>query len=103
MANDFTYDVFVSHASEDKRDFVDDLVKALLERGLRVWYDSFEIKLGDDFRRKMEIGLSGSRFGVVVFSPAFSKPWTEEELSALFNFEKLDGQKRILPVRYGID
>jgi tetratricopeptide (TPR) repeat protein len=105
-ASDFSYDVFVSHASEDKAAFVDDLVKALSERGLRVWYDAFEIALGDDFRRKMEQGLLGSRFGVVVLSPAFmqaSKYWTQAEVSALFNFEAVEGEKRILPVLYGVD
>ena len=84
--SDFAYDVFVSHASEDKAAFVDDLVRALGERGVRVWYDSFEIALGDDFRRKMEQGLLGSRFAVVVLSPSFvqaGKYWTQAELSAL--------------------
>jgi tetratricopeptide (TPR) repeat protein len=101
----FSYDVFISHASEDKAAFVDDLVKVLHERGLRVWYDSFEIKLGDDFRRKMEQGLLGSRFGVVVLSPSFlqaNKYWTQQELSALFTFEADEGGKRILPVLYGV-
>jgi tetratricopeptide (TPR) repeat protein len=101
----FPYDVFISHASEDKVAFVDDLVKVLHERGLRVWYDSFEIKLGDDFRRKMEQGLLGSRFGVVVVSPSFLqawKHWPQQELSALFNLEAVDGGKRILPVLYGV-
>jgi hypothetical protein len=60
------YDVFVSHASEDKARFVDSFVAALRERGLRVWYDGNEIRVGDDFRRKMEDGLARSRFGVVV-------------------------------------
>ena len=102
----FSYDVFVSHASEDKAEFVDDLVRALSERGLRVWYDTFEITLGDDFRRQMERGLLGSRFGVVVVSHAFlqsTKYWAQQELSVLFNFEAVDGEKRILPVVRGVD
>ena len=101
----FAYDVFVSHASEAKGPFVDDLVRALGERGVRVWYDSSQIALGDDFRRKMEQGLLGSRFGVVVVSPSFLLPlktWAQNELSALFNFEVVHGEKRILPVLYGV-
>jgi hypothetical protein len=99
-----THDVFVCHASEDKADFVNDLVKALCERGLRVWFDAVQVTLGDDFRRAMERGLLGARFGVVVLSPAFlaSKYWTEQELSALFSLEASTGTKRILPVLYGI-
>ena len=79
-----TYDLFVSHASEDKAEFIEPLVGALEDRGLRVWYDTREIQLGDDFRRKMDEGLSESRFGVVVVSPSFRKYWPEAELSALF-------------------
>ncbi len=49
------YDVFVCHASEDKAEFVDGLVAALRERGLCVWYDSFEIKLGDGTSKTYEV------------------------------------------------
>lgn len=41
------YDVFVSHASEDKPRFVDALVSALRALGISCWYDACEIRLGD--------------------------------------------------------
>lgn len=94
----YTYDVFISHASEDKADFVEPLVTALEERGVKPWYDGQQIELGDDFRRKMDNGLRSSRFGVVVLSPSFAKYWTEAELSALFQQEHAFDEKRILPV-----
>ncbi|MBK8819070.1 MAG: toll/interleukin-1 receptor domain-containing protein [Saprospiraceae bacterium] len=47
------YDVFVSHASEDKEDFVRDFVKCLHEYGLKVWYDEFTLRVGDSLRRSM--------------------------------------------------
>jgi hypothetical protein len=92
------WDVFVCHASEDKAEFVEPLVRALEARDLRVWYDRFEIRLGDDFRRRMEEGLTGSRFGVVVVSPSFFKYWPQQELSVLHVLESLDDEKHILPV-----
>lgn len=98
-----TYDVFISHASEDKHRFVDALDAALRERGLTCWYDARGIQLGDDFRRRMDDGLSRARFGVVVLSPNFFKYWPEAELSALFNQEATFHQKRILPVRLDLD
>lgn len=97
------YDVFVSHASEDKAHFVDSFVVALEAHGLRVWYDSNEIRLGDDFRRRMDDGLRRSRFGVVILSPNFFKYWPEAELSALFNQERVFDQMRILPIRLDLD
>ena len=76
------FDVFVSHASEDKAGFVEPLVEALASRGIRVWYDSREITLGDDFRKKIDEGLAQSRYAVVVVSPSFRKFWPEAELDA---------------------
>lgn len=97
------YDVFVSHASEDKVRFVDSFVTALEERGLRVWYDANEIRLGDDFRKRMDDGLARSRFGVVILSPNFHKFWPESELSALWNQEATFDQTRILPIQLDLD
>ena len=97
--SDFKYDVFISHASEDKDSFVRDLADALQRAGLRVWYDEFSLQVGDSLRGKIEQGLSSSRFGIVVISKAFfSKRWTTRELSALTALEASDGVSRILPI-----
>lgn len=39
--------MFISHASEDKIDVVRPLAEALRGHGLDVWYDEFELKIGD--------------------------------------------------------
>lgn len=41
------YDVFISHASEDKDGVVRPLAIALKNKGVNVWYDEFELKIGD--------------------------------------------------------
>ncbi len=97
-----TYDLFISHASEDKDELVEPLVAAIEDRGLSVWYDFREIQLGDDFRRKIDEGLAAARFGVVVVSPSFRKYWPEAELSALFTQERVFDEKRILPVVHAL-
>lgn len=75
------YDVFISHASEDKDDIVRPLANALGEYGLKVRYDEFELRIGDSLRRKIDRGLTSSRFGIVVLSePFFNKGWTTYEL-----------------------
>ena len=43
------YDVFISHASEDKDEVVRPLASALIDEGLTVWYDEFELKIGFRF------------------------------------------------------
>jgi hypothetical protein len=78
------FDVFISHASEDKDEVVRPLAYALQASGLGVWYDEFELRIGDSLRRKIDRGLVSSRFGVVVLSKAFfGRGWPEYELDGL--------------------
>ena len=51
------YDVFISHASEDKESVVRDLANALAAQDLRVWYDEFTLHIGDSLRQKIDRGL----------------------------------------------
>jgi hypothetical protein len=96
------FDVFISHASEDKDAFVRALAAELTRLGLRVWYDESTLKLGDSLRTKIDEGLACSDYGVVVLSHAFfSKNWTQAELGGLFARE-MQGRKVILPVRHGL-
>jgi len=92
------HDVFISHASEDKQEIARPLAEELNSLGFEVWYDEFQLKLGDSLRRSIDKGLSGSRFGVVVLSPAFfAKNWTQYELDGLVQKE-MSGSKVILPI-----
>lgn len=97
-----TYDVFVSHASEDKDEFVRPFVKCLQENGIKVWYDEFSLRVGDSLRRSIDNGLKNSRYGIVVLSEAFfSKEWPQRELDGLFARE-INGEKVILPIWHKI-
>lgn len=92
------WDIFISHASEDKDDVARPLADKFIERGLRVWYDEYTLTVGDSLRRSIDRGLAGSRFGLVILSPHFfEKEWPQKELDGLVARE--DGsEKRILPV-----
>ena len=97
---DEEYDVFISHAWEDKEDFVDELVTEMRRLGIKVWYDTDRLKWGDSMREKIDKGLSKSRYGVVVLSPDYireDKYWTKSELNGLFQVETING-KTILPI-----
>jgi TIR domain len=77
-------DVFVSHASEDKQAVARPLADALVERGLTVWFDEYELVLGDSLRGRIDDGLARSTIGVVILSHAFfAKPWPRRELDGL--------------------
>ncbi len=104
VASDEEYDVFISHAWEDKEDFVDEFVSELRKQGLRVWYDTDKLKWGDPMREKIDKGLSKSRYGVVVLSPNYiaeHKYWTKAELNGLFQVENING-KTILPIWHNL-
>lgn len=97
-----TFDVFISHASEDKDDVVRPLANALQAAGLSVWYDEFELRIGDSLRRKIDKGLASSRFGVVVFSQAFfGRGWPEYELDGLVT-RAVSGDQILLPIWHNV-
>ncbi|MHB9149810.1 MAG: DUF1883 domain-containing protein [Thermoleophilia bacterium] len=96
------FDVFISHASEDKEEVVRPLAHALSEGGLSVWFDEFELRIGDSLRRKIDAGLARSRFGVVVLSRAFfGKGWTNYELDGIVT-RAVSGEQILLPIWHGI-
>lgn len=97
-----SFDVFISHASEDKDDVVRPLAHALRDHGLSVWYDEFELRIGDSLRQKIDRGLAASRFGVVVLSAAFfAKGWTNYELDGIVT-KAVSGEQVLLPIWHRI-
>ena len=102
--NSEEYDVFVSHAWEDKASFVDEFVDELKKADIKVWYDTSQIKWGDSLRKRIDDGLKKSRFGIVVLSPNYiaeGKYWTKTELDGLFQMESING-KVILPIWHNL-
>jgi len=96
------YDAFISYAGEDSSTFVNHLALHLMERGYRIWYKEFNLKVGDSLRQTIDKGLTNSKFGIVVLSQAFfQKKWPQYELDGLLARET-QSDKVILPVWYGI-
>jgi hypothetical protein len=92
------WDVFISHASEDKENVARPLADALRRTGMKVWLDQQELEIGDSLSEKVDEGLSKSYFGVVILSKAFFlKHWPRRELAGLRSREEA-GRKIILPV-----
>jgi len=101
-ADEREFDVFISHASEDKDQVVRPLALALQNGGLKVWYDEFELKIGDSLRRKIDKGLAKSRFGVVVLSKSFlGKGWANYELDGIIT-RSVTGEQVVLPIWHEI-
>jgi hypothetical protein len=79
------FDVFLSYSSTDKVR-VRRLARRLEASGLRVWFDEWIIKPGDDIYLSVERGLSSARILVLCMSQAtFGSEWIALERStALF-------------------
>jgi hypothetical protein len=93
-----TWDVFISHASEDKPTVAIPLAEALQERGVTAWLDKAELRIGESLRRRIDQGLAASRFAVVVLSPAyFAKGWPQYELDGIVTLS-VAGRQNLLPI-----
>ena len=102
VPKDIGYDAFICHASEDKDKVVRPLAVALDSMGFGIWYDEFQLKVGDSLRRAIDTGLVNSRYGIVVLSKAFfAKNWPQYELNGL-TAREIGGHKVILPVWHEI-
>ncbi len=97
-----TRDVFISHASEDKDSVVRPLAHELIRMGFSIWYDEYELTVGDSLLQKIDDGLTRSRYGIVVLSKHFfGKDWPKKELDGL-TAKEIDGRKVILPIWHNI-
>jgi len=100
--NEKSWDLFISHAWEDKQSFVRPLAEALNRLGVSVWYDEFSLRPGDSLSRSIDQGLSNSKYALVIISPHFiGKGWAEYELRGLINRDIREGRV-ILPVWHGV-
>jgi len=103
VEDDTEYDLFISHASQDKDDFVEPLAEILAKMGFSVWYDDFILKIGDSISRSIDKGIARSSYGLVVLSPHFfAKQWTQRELAGLTTREVAGRKKLILPVWHNV-
>lgn len=104
-ASNDEFDFFISHAYEDKKNFVDEFVRELRELDLKVWYDDNSIPWGGSLREEIDKGLRNSKYGIVILSPSYieeGKYWTKKELDGLFQKESIDKGK-IVPVWYDLN
>ena len=73
---------FVSHATAD-HPFVEKFAADLRANGVDAWYSGWEIKPGDSIRAKIDEGLEGCEYFIIVLSKnSINRPWVQKELDA---------------------
>ena len=99
MSEAFSFDVFLSHSSKDK-DIVRDVAERLRKDGLRVWFDEWVLKPGDNIPTKVEEGLEQSRVLVLCMSAnAFGSDWARLEAGTFRFRDPLNRERRFIPLR----
>ncbi|WP_169789395.1 tetratricopeptide repeat protein [Skermanella aerolata] len=90
-------DVFISYAHADG-EWVKTLAENLHRAGLKVFYDQWDIGLGDVVVHKIDHGILNSRNGILVVSPtSLTRPYVQNEYAALMDRAIMRGQL-LIPV-----
>lgn len=98
MADDFLYDVFLSHNAKDKPR-VRRLAERLRDAGLRVWFDDWSVKAGEIISLKVDEGLEQSRVLLLCMSPnALASGWVALERSTAVHRDPSNAQRRFIPL-----
>ena len=102
MADDFRYDVFLSHSAKDTA-VVRDIAERLHDDGLRVWFETWELKPRSrkaTREKQIEEGLEQSRALVLCMSAnAFGSEWAQLETGAFRFRDPLNKERRFIPLR----
>ncbi len=95
------YDVFISHASEDKAEIARPIFEACQRLGIKAFLDEEHIGWGDSFTRKINTALGASRTVLaIVTSTSVSKEWPVLEINTALALE-VSREKRVVPVMVG--
>jgi formylglycine-generating enzyme required for sulfatase activity len=92
--------VFISYSSKD-RDFAEKLAADLRASGVGVWFDQWEIKVGDSITQKINDGIHDNDYLAVVLSPdSVASPWVKKELNVAMMKELNRRSVFVLPILY---
>jgi hypothetical protein len=93
--------VFLSHVSDDKEEFVRPFARALKAANITHWLDEAELMWGDSLVSGLNTGLATSDYVVAFITEAFlQRGWTKAELNASI-VAHVKGKKRVLPIFIG--
>ena len=89
--------VFISHDSRDKERFVDNFARKLIENGIDVWYDKWELGFGDSLMKIFKNMPDCDVFISIISSNSIESKWVKEESDSAF-IRKIEKQMKFIPV-----
>ncbi len=98
MAEDFKYDVFLSHNSKDKP-AVENIARLLRDvHDLKAWLDKWNLVPGEAWQDALEDALDESQTFAVFLGPSGIGSWENEEMRTAIEDRVQDPQRRVIPV-----
>jgi hypothetical protein len=92
----FDYDVFICHSGKDAAKAAE-LAEVFKRQGVRYWLDREQITYGDPVTRKIEEGLTASRYVLPLLSKNLgTSGWTRAEYGAILNGELSGPSERVV-------
>jgi hypothetical protein len=90
--------LFLSHSSKDNK-WVTELAEDLNLCGVDVWFDAWELRVGDDLHERIADAVDKSRFVAVVVTKHFSESkWIRGEVHQALSREKAGDRTVVLPL-----
>lgn len=89
--------VFISHDSRDKKRFVKVFANKLMENGIDVWYDDWELEYGDSLMKIFEDEVKCDIFISVISKYSIESNWVKEESDLAF-IRKIEKQVKFIPL-----
>lgn len=91
--------IFLSHSSIDKP-LIEEIAFELINEGIEVWLDKWEIENGDLLDEKINQGIKDSCFVIVFLSPdSLKSSWVKKELEETLSREGSEKKKYLLLVK----
>ena len=84
--------IFVSYSSKDKR-FVNRLINHLIDLDIKIWFDVFEIKIGDSIIEKINEALDRTEgIAIILSRNSIKSNWVKKEINTTL-IKKLNKKK----------
>lgn len=95
------FDVFISHASEDKDEVARPIFEACAKLGMKAFLDEAHIGWGQSFTQKINTALGSARTVLAIVSAvSVTKEWPVIEVNTALSLE-VTGQKKVVPLIVG--
>jgi hypothetical protein len=92
--------VFISYSSAD-REYAERLVASLTLNAIQVWYDQYDIAVGQNLHARIHEGLLGVNYlGVIPTARSLESAWVTEELSLAKQRELEERHVIVLPLLF---